>query len=154
FRNFVNLERYGVSPALTIAAGKQTKVTLSYERFQESRTADRGISSFQGRPVDVPISTFFWNPDDSKVKARVNLGSAAIDHQAGHLTIRNRVHIGDYDRGYQNYVPGTITPDQTQVALTAYNNATKRLNMFNQSDLNYVTFTGGVRHTLLAGAEL
>ena len=154
FRNYVNLERYGVSPTVTIAAGKQTNITLSDEHFRDYRTADRGISSFQGRPADVPISTFFGNPNDSHVKARVNLGSAAIQHQVGGLTVRNRTHFGDYDRSYQNYVPGAVTADRTQVALTAYNNATKRLNMFNQTDLTYVVSTGRIRHTLLGGAEL
>lgn len=154
FRRFVNLERYGVSPALTIAPGKQTKITIGYENFHDRRTADRGISSFQGRPADVPISTYFGNPNDSHVRAVVNLGSVAIDHNAGRLNIRNHTHFGNYDRGYQNYVPGAVTADKTQVALSAYNNATKRLNMFNQTDLTYTVFTGGIRHTLLAGAEV
>ena len=70
FRNYVDLERYGISPTLTIAAGKQTRVTLGYEYFRDDRTADRGIPSFQGRPADIPISTFYGNPDESHVRAR------------------------------------------------------------------------------------
>ena len=153
FRKYVGLERYGVSPTLTIAARKQTKITLGYEHFRDNRTADRGITSFQGRPADVDISTFYGNPDDSHVRAHVNLGTAAVEHQAGRLTIRNRTQFGDYDRDYQNFVPGAVTADRTQVALSAYNNATNRLNIFNQTDLTYVAYTGQVRHTLLGGAE-
>ena len=37
--------------------------------------------------------------------------------------------------------------------LSAYNNATRRLNFFNQTDAVYTLWTGGIRHTLLAGAE-
>ena len=37
--------------------------------------------------------------------------------------------FGGYDRGYQNFVPGAVTPDKGQVALTAYNNATQRLTL-------------------------
>ena len=153
FRNYVNLERYGISPTVTIAAGKQTKVALSYEHFRDYRTADRGITSYQGRPADVPISTFYGNPDESNVRARVNLGSVAVDHQVGRLSIRNRTLFGDYDRGYQNFVPGAVTADKTLVAISAYNNATGRFNLFNQTDLNYIVFTGKLRHTLLGGAE-
>ena len=153
FRNYVNLERYGISPTLTIAAGKQTKVTLGYEHFRDYRTADRGITSFQDKPADVPISTFYGNPDESRVRAQVNLGSAAVEHQMGRLSIRNRTLFGDYDRGYQNFVPGAATADKTQVALSAYNNATRRFNVFNQTDIIYVAFTGRIRHTLLGGAE-
>jgi catecholate siderophore receptor len=153
FRDYVNLERYGISPTLTVAAGKQTKLVLGYEHFRDRRMADRGITSYQGRPADVPISTFYGDPDESKVRARVNLGSAAIEHQSGRLLIRNRTLFGNYDRGYQNFVPGAVTTDKTQVSLSAYNNATGRFNVFNQTDLTYVVFTGPLRHSLLAGAE-
>src|SRR5262249_19385918 len=69
------------------------------------------------------------------------------------LNIRNRTMIGDYDRGYQNFVPGAVTPDQSQVALSSYNNATQRRNAFNQTDVTYPISTGPVRHMLLWGAE-
>ncbi|HTM50078.1 MAG TPA: TonB-dependent siderophore receptor [Bryobacteraceae bacterium] len=154
FRDYVNLERYGVSPALTLMAGNQTKVSLGYEHFRDYRTADRGITSFRGRPAGVALSTFYGNPDDSYVRAAVNLGSAAIEHQLGDWNLRNRTHFGGYDRGYQNFVPGAVTSDQAQVALSAYNNATTRLNFFNQTDLTRTASTGRVRHTLLAGAEV
>jgi catecholate siderophore receptor len=84
----------------------------------------------------------------------VNRGSAAVERQAGLLNIRNRTQIGGYDRGYRNYVPGAVTPDRAQVALSAYGNATARLNTFNQTDLTYTAYTGRLRHTLLGGAEV
>jgi catecholate siderophore receptor len=153
FRRFVNLERYGIAPTVTIAPDQATKITLSYEHFSDHRTADRGITSFQGRPVDVDIATFFGNPDDSRVRAGVNLGTASIERQVGKLLLRNRVQFGDYDRFYQNYVPGVLNASQTQVAITAYNNATHRQNVFNQTDVTFVATTGRIRHTLLGGAE-
>jgi catecholate siderophore receptor len=64
------------------------------------------------------------------------------------------MQFGGYDRFYQNYVPGTVTADQTQVALSAYNNATQRLNIFNQTDVTYAVSTGRIRHTLLGGIEV
>jgi catecholate siderophore receptor len=154
FRNDVSLERYGISPTLTILPGKQTRITLGYENFRDYRTADRGIPSFQGRPADIDISTFFGNQDESRVRALVNLGTATIEHQAGALNIRNRTQFGDYDRYYQNFVPGAVTADKSQVALSAYNNATQRQNIFNQTDLTYAVSAGGIRHTLLGGVEV
>ena len=38
--------------------------------------------------------------------------------------------------------------------MTAYNNATDRTNLFNQTDLTYLATTGSLRHTLLVGAEI
>jgi catecholate siderophore receptor len=153
FRHHVGLERYGINPTLTILPGKRTRITLGYENFRDERTADRGIPSFQGRPADIGISTFFGNPDESRVKALVNLGTATIEHQAGSLNIRNRTQVGGYDKFYQNFVPGVVTADKTQVALSYYNNATQRLNIFNQTDLTYSLTTGQVRHTILGGVE-
>ncbi len=153
FRRYVNLERYGISSALSIAADERTKIALNYEHFRDYRTSDRGIPSFQGRPADTSVSTFFGNPNDSHVRALVNLGAATVERQAGRLNLRNRTHFGGYDRGYQNFVPGVVTPDKALVAISAYNNATNRLNIFNQTDLSYVGSTGRIRHTLLLGAE-
>jgi catecholate siderophore receptor len=154
FRRFVGLERYGINPTFTFLPGTRTRITLSYEYFHDGRLADRGIPSFQGRPIDVPISTYFGNPNDSHVRARVNLLSGSIEHQVGRLNIRNRTQFGDYDRGYQNFVPGAVTADKTRDSISAYNNATKRRSIFNQTDFTYKLSTGSVGHTFLFGAEL
>jgi len=153
FRNFVGLERYGLTPTATISPSADTKVTLRYEYLNDTRTADRGITSFQGQPADVDPGTFYGNPDLSDVRAGVNLASSTIEHRAGALLIRNQTLVGNYDRFYQNFVPGAVTADRRQVALTSYNNATARTNVFNQTDLTSTVFTGRIRHTLLAGAE-
>ncbi|HEX8071083.1 MAG TPA: TonB-dependent siderophore receptor [Pyrinomonadaceae bacterium] len=154
FRRFVERERYGLNPTLTLAPSARTKLTFSYEHFHDGRTADRGIPSYLGRPAAVPISTFFGNPDDSRVRADVNLLSGSFEHQAGRFNIRNRTQFGDYDKFYQNYVPGALTADGTRVAISAYNNATKRRNLFNQTDVIFAAATGRVRHNLLIGSEL
>lgn len=154
FRRFVGLERYGINPTFTFAPDQKTKITFGYEFFRDERTADRGITSFQGRPADVPISAFYGNPQNSRVKADVDIFSAAIEHQIGKLNVRNRAQYGDYNRFYQNYVPGAANAAKTLVTLSAYNNATRRKNFFNQTDLTYNLSTGRIRHTLLGGIEL
>src|SRR6185369_7564761 len=101
-----------------------------------------------------PISTYVGNPDDSRVRALVNLGTTTIEHTTlSGLIIRNRGSFANYDRGYQNYVPGLVTTDKSQLSVSAYNNATNRRNIFDQTDLSYVVFTGRIRHTLLGGVE-
>jgi catecholate siderophore receptor len=61
--------------------------------------------------------------------------------------------VGDYDRGYQNYVPGAVTANFAQVAISAYNSATSRRNLFSQTDLVAPVVAGRMRHWLLAGFE-
>lgn len=153
-RNNVGLRRFAVNPTLTYNPDSRTSLTFGYEFLRDRRTADRGITSFQNKPADVPIETFYGNPNDSHVRANVNLFSATFDRQFGKLSLHNRTTYGDYDRFYQNYVPGAVNAAKTLVALTAYNNATKRRNLFSQTDLNYSLTTGRVKHNLLGGFEL
>jgi len=153
FRDFVNLERFGISPSVAIGAGA-TRAVVGYEHFEDKRVADRGISSYQGRPLDVPVSRYFGNPDDSRVRAAVNLGRVVVEHQAGRLMLRNRTLAGGYDRAYQNYVPGAVAPGGTQLLMSAYNSATARTNVFNQTDGTAIFWTGGIRHTVTVGTEL
>jgi catecholate siderophore receptor len=154
FRRFVTLERYGINPTFSFTPSANTRVAIGYEHFHDGRRADRGIPSLQGKPADVPIDTYFGNPNDSHVKASVNRLSGTFQHQVGRLTIINRTMLGDYDRAYQNYVPGAVNAARTLVTLTAYNNATKRQNLFNQTDLSYAVSTGKVKHNLLVGTEV
>ncbi|HKP45972.1 MAG TPA: TonB-dependent siderophore receptor, partial [Pyrinomonadaceae bacterium] len=153
FREAVGLNRFGINPTVTIAATQQTQIRVGYEFFQDHRVADRGIPSFRGRPAPTDLSTFLGNPDESKVRARVQLLSSVVDHQMGSLSIHNRTLFGKYRRFYQNFVPGSVSADLTRVNISAYNNATRRNNIFNQTDLTYSAKTGSVRHTLLGGAE-
>ena len=154
FRRYVELDRSGISPTLTFMPTAATKIRVNYEYLRDHRVADRGIPSFAGRPLDVDTSTFFGNPDQSKVRSRVNLGAITLEHQAGRVNLRNHTLIGDYDRGYQNFVPGAVTADKTLVALSSYNNATARRNVFNQTDVSATVATGSIRHMLLAGTEI
>src|SRR5262249_45879560 len=151
FRRYVGLERGGINPTLTYAPSDRTKVTASYEYLHDTRVADRGITSFQGRAVPVDPATYYGNPNDSHVRAGVHLGTASVEHRLGRVTVRNRTMFGDYDRFYQNYVPGATAPDQSSVALSAYNNATHRKNVFNQTDIASALVTGSVKHNVVVG---
>jgi len=70
------------------------------------------------------------------------------------LPARIQTLVGNYDRFYQNYVPGAVNPSRTLVSLSAYNNASTRTNVFNQTDVISRFSTGAVAHTLLAGGEI
>jgi catecholate siderophore receptor len=153
FRDFVNRRRFGFTPSVTFTPDAKTRLTFTYEYLRDRRVADRGITSYSNEPANVPISTFYGNPDDSHVRANVHLSQLGFERQFGKLIVRNRTMYGDYDRFYQNYVPGAANADGTKVALSAYNNSTRRKNLFNQTDLNYVVQTGKIRHTLLGGTE-
>ncbi|CAN5799895.1 N/A [soil metagenome] len=155
FRDQAELRRYGLNPTLALALGARTTLRAGYEYFSDDRRVDRGIPSFQGRPFDANITTFFGNPDSSYATARVRAAGATLEHTLpSGVTVRNRTRYTGYDKFYQNSYPGAVNAAGTQVSLAAYNDATDRRNVFNQTDITYGVSTGGLRHTLLVGAEI
>ncbi|HEX2202017.1 MAG TPA: TonB-dependent siderophore receptor [Longimicrobium sp.] len=154
FRDAAELQRFGLNPTVAWAAGARTTVRAGYELFSDDRTVDRGIPSFQGRPSPAGLTTFFGNPDLSYSEVRVHAAGATVDHAFGAVTVRNRTRVASYDKFYQNSFPGAVNAEGTQVNLAAYNNATDRRNLFNQTDVVFGLGTGPLRHTFLVGAEL
>ena len=154
YRQGVGVERYGFNPTVAVRLGSATTLRGSYEFFHDDRVADRGISSFGGRPVDTDPGTFFGDPDQSTSDATVHLLSAGLEHRFGpRVTLRNRLTYGNYDKFYQNVFPGAVNAAGTTVAISAYNNASARQNVFNQTDLIVAAQTGRFGHTLLVGTE-
>ena len=87
FRQSVGLERYAASPTVTLAPNASTKIKLGYEYLHDTRVADRGMTSFEGRPADLDIRTFYGDPDNSHVRAAVNLASATVELTAASVAL-------------------------------------------------------------------
>ena len=155
FRDYFNVERYGINPSLRYQPSDATAVMLSYEYFDDSRTVDRGIPSQNGRPTAAGRSTFFGNPDLSTAATEVHLASATIKHQFNEaLSLRNHTLFGAYDKYYQNVFARNAVNAAGNLNLEAYNAGTARENLFNQTDLTWKIATGPVAHTLLVGLEV
>jgi len=154
FRNGVSMERLGISPTVTLKPTHRTKVVVNMERFHDDRTADRGIPSFNGRPVDVHSSQFFGDPKRSNANIDVLAFNSMIEHKFDSgFTLQNRTNYATYDKFYQNIFANSQVFSGL-VSLGAYNNATTRENVFNQTNLLYSFNTGAISHTLMAGIEV
>jgi catecholate siderophore receptor len=178
FRNGFELERGGVNPTFTIKPTARTTVILGGEYFTDNRTADRGIPSFggifatsstpggavdipgvvaSGRPSDTHRSTFFGNAATSPTHTDVWALNSTLEHAFDNgLTVRNRTRYANYDKFYQNVFangPATAQDATGQVNIAAYNNATQRDNIFNQTDFLYTLNTWGIKHEFMTGVE-
>ncbi len=155
YRDDVSIKRYGINPTFRYLLSKATTLRVGYEYFHDERTADRGVSSYQGRPLAVDPSTFFGNPAQSPVEASVHTAFATVDHRFNaNLTLRNHTRYSTYDKFYQNIFPGAVNAAGTTVALQGYNNGTQRDNLFNQTDLVWNVDAGSLKHQILTGVEL
>ena len=177
YRDGVEYERWGINPTVSFRIGANTVIQAGYEHFQDDRIADRGVTSrlrpagFTGAVefVDTPRSRFFGDPENSPTWTNTDAANLYITHDfGGGVTLRNRTRYADYDKFYQNVFPGALNAAPstnpaglpagtyaagTIVQISAYNQATKRENFVNQTDLNAEFSTGGIGHTLLVGAE-
>lgn len=167
FRDFFDLERYGVNPTLTWRPEENTSVTLSYEHFRDHRTADRGIPSIGGfsvgglavvpaYPASAPINSFFGNANASYSKVDLNRASLVVDHKTDFgLEIRNQTVFADYQKRYQNTFADQAVTLAGLVSIDGYVASNPRQNIFNQTDFTYkFSMTPDISHTLLFGAEI
>jgi len=160
FRQQSGAERVGINPTASLMLGG-TLVRLGYELYRDHRVVDRGVPSHLGAPAPTPIETFFGDPAASRSRLDAHAISATVDRQLwggsasiGALQLRNRTRFTSYDKFYGNVFPGAVDATLSTVALTGYDNATDRRNLFTQTDLTTVVTHAGLRQTLLVGAEL
>ena len=153
FREGVSLDRSGFNPTVAFSTrSSSTRVSAGYEYFRDRRTADRGIPSLSGKPVDTNPSTFFGSANRSPSRIAVNAANATLWHDAGRIQFRNRTVFSDYDKFYQNIYPAGATT--SEVTLSAYNQAVGRRNFFNQTDIILNRATGRITHDVVIGGEL
>ena len=155
YRDSVNVERIGINPTVTFTPGDKTKVKLSYEYFKDDRTADRGVPSYRGVPLNTGTSTFFGNPDNSFSTVEANAVDATLEHElTSSITIRDRFRYAHYDKIYQNVFAGAVNAAGTAVSLSGYNHSIERDNLVNQTDAIFKLNTGPVKHTVVTGVEV
>jgi catecholate siderophore receptor len=162
FRRHFDLKRYGVNPTFAFQLGENTRIDVGYEYFHDWRVADRGVPSDRREPLKGFDRTFFGDPGDSHAKATVSVARFGIEHQiADGLTIKYHTLLGDYDKFYQNiFAGGAVLAADPAHGLPqrfrpgAYNNGSKRTNLFSQTDLVWENRLAGIDQTLLFGFEL
>lgn len=162
YRDGVNFNRWGFNPTVSVKLGSDTVLQAGYEHFQDDRIADRGVPARFGAgingvvvgPLPTPRGQFFGDPADSPTGTNTDAATLFIEHHFNDaVSIRNRTRYADYDKFYQNIFPGAVHAAETTVALSAYRQFQQRKNLINQTDFNAEFNTGGIKHTLLIGAE-
>lgn len=155
FRDFFELERYGINPTAAFKLSDQTKISLSYEYYKDGRTVDRGVPSFAGRPSRGPIEAFFGNPNVNVAEFQGQAVTATVEHRTDFgLNIRNHSAYADYDKVYDNTFATSPVSATGNVRIEGYSDATLRENFINQTDLTYRWDMGNqIRHTFAAGTE-
>ena len=156
FRDGFELQRYGVTPTITIKPTNRTKVVIHAELFDDERIADRGIPSFMGSPFNTKRSTFFGGPAARSPTDTTAMSiGMLIEHKFNNnVIIRNRTSYANFDKFYQNIFAGSSVNTAGMVTLGAYNDTTERENFFNQTDLLLTFDTWRFNHKVVTGVEV
>ncbi len=160
YRDGVNLERFGITPTLTISPDEKTNIYLSTEYFKDKRIGDRGVPSVANasgedrRPFKIDDrDQFFGNASLSPNEAETTAFNAIIEHTfANNVKLKNNTRYANYNKFYQNiYANSTVS--NGSLSLSGYRDETDRENLINQTDITIPFSTGSIKHNFLVGAE-
>ena len=165
YRDGVNLERFGVTPTITIKPDEKTKIVLSAEYFKDKRIGDRGVPSAENaagqprlnrRPFEIGNSdAFFGSANLSPTETETVAFNAVIEHAFDNgIAVKNNTRFAKYNKFYQNVFADSSVANNGDFTVRGYLDFTDRENLINQTDLTYTANWSSVEHKLLAGLEL
>lgn len=159
YRDQQFVDRYSFAPSLALKLGAQTDLLLQYTKARDQRVTDFGIPALNGRPVDVPVSTYYGSGNarrDDTTTSLVESYTATLDHRFNEaLSVRNITRYSDYglDR-YNTLSSGTTDPVALTVGRTRSFILRDETGWFNQTDFTYKNTLGGFKQEWLFGMEL
>ena len=144
---------FGVNPTLAFDTGTGTRVDLSYTYDDDHRTADRGIPSLGGLPLEGYRDTFFGRKDINIAAVKAHIVGARLTQQlAEGLTLTASGQYSHTDKYYGNVFASAAVANG-KVTLSAYNSTVLRESWIGQANLVWQGKTGPIGHTVLAGIE-
>ena len=159
FRDRYFLRRQALAPSATFKLSPATTLTLQADYLHDKRLADQGVPSYHGRPVDVPVETYFGAANATArafVQSDVKSATATLDHAfTPDLKLHTVLRAYDYalDRNYTSI--GTIKDGANPtVAIGQSHRLRDEDGRYLQNELSQTVDWGTTNHKLLYGVEL
>ena len=164
-REVVQNRRWGFAPSVMFGMGTTTRLALSYFYIEQDNTSDYGIpwvpvtnnalAAYRDRPAPVPRSTFYGYLDRDKEKLRSDLFTARLERDFNdRLSLRNQFRYG-YSRRDSIATPPRFEGDNSTVIKREMRSWMARDDIFdNQTDVTARFSTGGIDHSVVAGAAV
>lgn len=158
YRDHQFLDRKAIAPSLLVNPDDKTSVLVQADYLDDERVTDFGIPAFQGRPVDVPRSTYYGaanakDVDTSRSKVWSATGVITRD-LGGSFSLRNATRYYDYELDRNNTLSGSVNEAARTVSLNRSNVRRDEHGWFNQTELTHEFTAGDTSHKLLYGVEL
>jgi catecholate siderophore receptor len=155
-KQFLNREAF--APSVLFKLGTATDLLIQAEYLSDRRITDFGIPAFQGRPVDVPRSTYFGAANARDVdtsESRVKAAGFTLNHRfSDTLSLRNGFRYYEYDLNRNNTLVSGVNEANLTASLLHGNVLREEDGYFNQTELSQKAVFGGIAHQILYGLEL
>ena len=159
FRQQYFLQREAIAPSITWKLGAQTSLTAQADYLRDKRLADQGVPSFRGKPVNVPMETYYGaanGRDRAFVQSEVSSGTLTLDHAFSDALKFHSVLRGydfQLDRNYTTIA--RVTEGKTPgVTISQTRRLRDERGHYWQNELTQKGQWGGMQHQLLYGVEL
>jgi catecholate siderophore receptor len=159
YRDQQFVDRYSFAPSLALKLSSQTSLLLQYTKARDQRVTDFGIPALNGRPVDVPASTYYGSSNarrDDTSTSLVDTYTATLNHSINDaFSVRNTTRYYSYELDRYNTLPsGTTDPVALTIGLTRSAVLRDESGWFNQTDFTYKNTLGGFKQEWLFGLEM
>jgi len=159
FRDRYFLRRQALAPSATFKLSPATTLTLQADYLHDKRLADQGVPSYHGRPVDVPVETYFGAANATArafVQSDVKSATATLDHAfTPDLKLHTVLRAYDYalDRNYTS-IGGIKDGANPTVTIGQSHRLRDEDGRYLQNELSQTVDWGATNHKLLYGVEI
>ena len=159
YRDQQFVKRHNFAPSLALKLAAQTDLLLQYTNARDKRLTDFGIPALNGRPVNVPASTYYGSSNaaqDDTTTSTMQSFAATLNHRFNDdWSVRNVTRLYDYTLDRYNTLPGgTTDPVNLTVGRTRSFILRDEKGFFNQTDVTWRNQLGGLKQEWLMGVEL
>lgn len=159
FRSGVWSRKRGIALASTVRLSPGATLDLRYQHLRDERVFDAGIPGVNGRPADVPISTYYGarNPGSSDSgSSEDNAASADLNVDLGNdLKLRNTLSYRtlNLERSQTTIDRLILTTATPTLRLARSNFSSQQHDLANKLELTAKRTWLGMQHEVMAGTE-
>lgn len=158
YRDQQFLKRFAIAPSILLGAGEDTTILVQADYLTDKRLMDLGIPAINGRPVDVPRSTYYGAANGREadfVESEVISQRAVVAHRfSDALSLRNGFNHYRYILDRQSTNPSAIDAVAQTVTLQHGKFDRDEEGWSNQTELTQKLALLGTQHTILYGFEI
>lgn len=158
FRNQQFLKRFAIAPSFLLGAGGDTTLYVEADYLRDRRLTDFGIPAVNGRPVNVPRSTYYGaaNARDADTTfSEVASQTVTLTHRlSDDISFRDGFRHYNYSLTRWNTTSAAVDPVASTVRLQHGGIDRQEDGWSNQAELTQKIRGAGMEHTLLYGFEI